>query len=126
MKTPMKWAGLVFGILGGIILLVNLMLFKLGESRLKHIYTIQKETISIPFDEKSLAEGKRIFQYRGCEACHGEQLQGQIYLDNPAIGQVITPMSNPCTLSLVSVNADRKIIGISAVAGSAFNWRQTS
>ena len=91
MKTPMKWAGLVFGILGGIILLVNLMLFKLGESRLKHIYTIQKETISIPFDEKSLAEGKRIFQYRGCEACHGKQLQGQIYLDNPAIGQVITP-----------------------------------
>jgi mono/diheme cytochrome c family protein len=91
MKTPMKWAGLVFGILGGIILLVNLMLFKLGESRLKHIYTIQKETISIPFDEKSLAEGKRIFQYRGCEACHGEQLQGQVYLDNPAIGQVITP-----------------------------------
>lgn len=47
--------------------------------------------IAIPNDAESLNEGKRIFQYRGCEACHGEQLQGLIYLDNPAIGQVITP-----------------------------------
>jgi mono/diheme cytochrome c family protein len=47
--------------------------------------------VQIPNDEESLAEGKRIFQYRGCEACHGEDLQGLVYLDNPAIGQVITP-----------------------------------
>jgi len=48
-------------------------------------------SVSIPIDDASFAEGKRIFQYRGCEACHGEQLQGLVYLDNPAIGQVITP-----------------------------------
>jgi mono/diheme cytochrome c family protein len=38
-----------------------------------------------------LLEGQRIFRYRGCEACHGENLEGLVYLDNPAIGQVITP-----------------------------------
>jgi mono/diheme cytochrome c family protein len=47
--------------------------------------------VAIPTDAESLAEGKRIFQYRGCEACHGEDLQGLVYLDNPAIGQVVTP-----------------------------------
>ena len=36
-------------------------------------------------------EGKRIFQYRGCEACHGEDLEGLVYMDNPALGKVITP-----------------------------------
>ena len=91
MKSTLKKVGIVFGILIGVIILANLALFMLGESRLKHVYTIPKEPITIPKDEESLAEGKRIFQYRGCEACHGEQLQGLVYLDNPAIGQVITP-----------------------------------
>jgi mono/diheme cytochrome c family protein len=72
-------------------MIINAVFFALGESRLNHKYIIPEETVSIPRDDEALAEGKRIFQYRGCEACHGEQLQGLVYLDNPAIGQVITP-----------------------------------
>ena len=70
----------------------SLHFYALGESRLKQqIRPFPKKWFAIPNDEESLAEGKRIFQYRGCEACHGEQLEGLVYLDNPAIGQVITP-----------------------------------
>ena len=87
MKSFLKWAGILIGV----IVLANLVLYILGESRLKRIYAIPEESINLPTDEESLTEGKRIFQYRGCEACHGEQLQGLVYLDNPAIGQVITP-----------------------------------
>ena len=36
----------------------------------------------------AIAHGKRIFQFRGCEACHGEQLEGKVYLEDPALGQV--------------------------------------
>lgn len=91
MKSTLKKIGVVSGILIGVIILANLVLYALGESRLKHGYKTPKESITIPSDEEALVEGKRIFQYRGCEACHGEQLQGLVYLDNPAIGQVITP-----------------------------------
>jgi len=91
MKKILKWAGILLGILIGVTLITNLILYALGESRLKRVYNVPKESITIPIDAKSLTEGKRIFQYRGCEACHGEQLQGLVYLDNPAIGQVITP-----------------------------------
>jgi hypothetical protein len=59
--------------------------------RLNKKYDIQVQMVAIPSDAESLAEGKRIFQYRGCEACHGEDLQGLVYMDNPALGQVITP-----------------------------------
>jgi hypothetical protein len=58
---------------------------------LKRVYTTPEVSLTIPKDAESLEEGKRVFQYRGCEACHGEQLEGLVYLDNPAIGQVITP-----------------------------------
>ena len=91
MKTILKWAGISVGGLVGVLILVGITLYVFGEARLKKAYSLPEESIKIPSDEESLVEGKRIFQYRGCEACHGEQLQGLVYLDNPAIGQVITP-----------------------------------
>jgi len=91
MKSVVKW---IFGILGGILGLVmvsGLVLYSMGQIRLRKIYSVSLQPVEIPTDEESLEEGKRVFQYRGCEACHGEELQGLVYLNNPAIGQVITP-----------------------------------
>ena len=91
MKTAFKWIGIILGIVLGAVTIIALGLYSLGQMRLKKMYDVSKETVFIPTDDESLLEGKRIFQYRGCEACHGEELQGLVYLDNPAIGQVITP-----------------------------------
>lgn len=91
MKKILKWAGVVAGVVVGLVALANLALYALGEARLKRVYTVPDASLTLPGDAESLAEGKRIFQYRGCEACHGEQLEGLVYLDNPAIGLVITP-----------------------------------
>jgi len=91
MKALLKWVAIILGGLLGLVLIISLILYGIGLARLNRIYTITPRMVKIPADEKSLREGKRIFQYRGCEACHGEELQGVIYLKNPAIGQVITP-----------------------------------
>jgi len=91
MKTALKWIGIVVGAVVGLLILNALVLYGLGQMRLNKKYEIPNQTVAIPNDAESLSEGKRIFQYRGCEACHGEQLQGLVYLDNPAMGQVITP-----------------------------------
>jgi mono/diheme cytochrome c family protein len=91
MKSRFKIIGIIAAGIIGILIIINIAFFALGESRLNQKYKVPKETVHIPKEDESLAEGKRIFQYRGCEACHGEQLQGLVYLDNPAIGQVITP-----------------------------------
>jgi mono/diheme cytochrome c family protein len=91
MKQPWKS---ILGILGGIFilaLLAGLALYGLGEYRLGKKYSSAPVLISIPADQPDLLEGQRIFRYRGCEACHGEELQGLVYLANPAVGQVITP-----------------------------------
>lgn len=87
----LKWVGMILGVFFGILLIVPLILYGLGQARLKKVYDVSVRVIPIPDDETSLLEGKRIFQYRGCEACHGEDLGGKVYLDNPALGQVITP-----------------------------------
>jgi mono/diheme cytochrome c family protein len=79
------------GVVFGLLILAMLGLYGMGQMRLNKKYEIPVQMVSIPSDAESLAEGKRIFQYRGCEACHGENLQGLVYMDNPALGQVITP-----------------------------------
>jgi mono/diheme cytochrome c family protein len=91
MKATLKWIGIAVGALASLLFLSTLVLYGMGQMRLNKKYEAPVKMVAIPNDEESLSEGKRIFQYRGCEACHGEQLQGLTYLDNPAIGQVITP-----------------------------------
>lgn len=91
MKDFFKWTGFVFGSILAVTALGVLGLYGIGQIRLNRIYVVPGEILVIPRDEASLLEGKRIFQYRGCEACHGEDLQGLVYMDNPALGQVITP-----------------------------------
>ncbi|GAB4501751.1 MAG: cytochrome c [Anaerolineales bacterium] len=58
-------------------------------ARQTKIYSIPAESVALPADSASLSEGHRIFGYRGCLACHGEHLEGKIYLSNPALGEVI-------------------------------------
>ncbi len=91
MKGFLKSLVIIFGGMAGLVLIIGLVLYSIGQARLNKTYIITPRMIKIPTDEESLREGKRIFQYRGCEACHGEELQGVVYLENPAIGQVITP-----------------------------------
>jgi len=91
MKRLQKWLLIIIGGLLGLVLIISLILYGIGQARLNRTYTITPKMVKIPTDDESLREGKRIFQYRGCEACHGEELQGVVYLENPSIGQVITP-----------------------------------
>lgn len=87
----MKWAGFILSGLIGLALIMILVLYGIGQARLNKTYSISPPMVKLPDSDGNLEEGKRIFQYRGCEACHGEDLQGLVYLDNPAVGQVITP-----------------------------------
>ena len=91
MKATLKWVGIAIGAIFGLLILAVLSLYGMGQMRLNKKYDVHVQMVPIPSDAESLSEGKRIFQYRGCEACHGENLQGLVYMDNPALGQVITP-----------------------------------
>lgn len=91
MKSPLKKLALILGGIAGLACLVVLALYGLGQYRLNRTYHVDPEPIPLLTDLEVLLEGQRVFRYRGCEACHREDLGGLVYLDNPALGQVITP-----------------------------------
>lgn len=107
MKTFLKWAGIVLGALVGIIAIAFVVVYFKSQERLTRIYELPRESVPVPTDPDSLARGQHIFRFRGCEACHSgggsldvdshlnlpsldlPDMEGNIYLDDPAVGRVI-------------------------------------
>ena len=57
--------------------------------RLNRTYRAPAEALSIPTDSASLARGKHLATAIGkCVACHGDDLSGKIFIDDPALGRV--------------------------------------
>jgi mono/diheme cytochrome c family protein len=109
MKKFWKWAGIVFGALAALLVVAFIAIYFKSQARLTHVYNLPAEIVSIPTDPAALERGQHIFRFRGCEACHSgggsldvaeeshltlpsqelPSMEGNIYLDDPAIGKVI-------------------------------------
>ena len=89
MKSFFKWAGIVSGLFLVLIMLAGSGMYLSTQARLEKVYDIPVEPVVIPSDAEAVAEGERIFGYRGCLACHGQDLGGNVYLSDPALGEVI-------------------------------------
>jgi mono/diheme cytochrome c family protein len=114
MKRFLKWAGLGLGVLAGLLFVSLAVIYFKTEERLTRIYTLPEESVVISMDAEFIARGRHIFQFRGCEACHSEgevvdlpeaeqtpnahlnlpsrdvpHMEGNIYLDDPAVGRVV-------------------------------------
>jgi len=67
------------------------VVYAISESRVRHAYALTRETVALPTDSASLAEGKRLAQIRGCTGCHGALAQGDTFLDSWLLARVVSP-----------------------------------
>jgi mono/diheme cytochrome c family protein len=58
-------------------------------ARMNHLYTITPQKISISADSSILALGKHYIETKGCADCHGVDLGGKVFVDDPALGLLI-------------------------------------
>jgi cytochrome c553 len=47
--------------------------------------------ISVPTDESSIVEGRRLAAIHGCIGCHGKQVEGRVLFDEPFVGRLNSP-----------------------------------
>ncbi len=90
MRKFFKWLGIILGSLVGLILLAVLGLYVNTSIRLNKTYSVQPETIAIPSDPASIERGRHVAVIRMCTECHGADLAGRMFLDDPAIGRIAT------------------------------------
>jgi len=53
----------------------------------KKTYEVPKHDITATADEASLTEGRRLLKARACTECHGEDLGGRYFMEEPALGR---------------------------------------
>ncbi|HVI46971.1 MAG TPA: c-type cytochrome [Chitinophaga sp.] len=84
----LKWAAIV--LLG--LLVVLLLAFGICAWRFMHEntkrYSVQVREIPIPADSATIAAGAHLYAIKGCTECHGKDLSGHVFLNDPAIGLV--------------------------------------
>jgi len=61
------------------------------EKRLSKTYEVTIQPRSLQTDSSIVAEGKRLAQTKDCGGCHGADLGGKIWLDNPLLGKIVAP-----------------------------------
>lgn len=84
--------GYVFGGLVVLVAVAAISVYALSERRIGTAYAINPKSIALPTDGAALARGEHVARAIGmCVECHGEQLQGKVVIDNPAMGRVSAP-----------------------------------
>jgi mono/diheme cytochrome c family protein len=88
MRILLKWFIIVLGGLMGVLVLATGVLYMATNARFSREYAIAVEPIDIPTDAESIAYGEHIASIRGCKACHGEDLSGEIEYQDPMVGVI--------------------------------------
>ncbi|MBK7782268.1 MAG: c-type cytochrome [Ardenticatenia bacterium] len=82
-------------ILGGLVVvlaLAVLAIFALSERRLARAYSVPEDDVTIPTDADSVARGAYLATtVSNCRDCHGSDLGGTIFVDDPQLGRIIAP-----------------------------------
>jgi mono/diheme cytochrome c family protein len=93
MKTVLKWIGIVLGALAGLLIIAAIAVYVLSEAKINakyHAPTVNNITAST--DPAVIARGQHIANAISvCVTCHGENMGGNILVDDPALARIVAP-----------------------------------
>lgn len=86
LRKILKWIGGTIGVMLTLILILYFLMRMRVNSKRDRIHNVEVRMIDIPADSATIAYGAHIYAIKGCNDCHGENLAGKGFLDDPAIG----------------------------------------
>jgi mono/diheme cytochrome c family protein len=89
LKKVFKIIGIVLGIVVILALAFYAKVYFSTESRMNKVYSVNPPELVIEADSAMLAEGQRLITTKGCNDCHGTDLGGKVFVDDPALGLLI-------------------------------------
>ena len=91
-RRVLRWVLWTLAGLLGLLVLALVVAFAITEIRVRQTYEVEVAPIPIPTDAVSIEYGRHIATTWGaCTACHGDQLEGQIFIDDAMMGRITTP-----------------------------------
>jgi mono/diheme cytochrome c family protein len=71
------------------------VVYAMTEQRLNHDYVIAPETVALPTRPSDIEKGKHVAIISGCVDCHGPNLSGRVFFENPIVGRFAAPNLTP-------------------------------
>ncbi len=69
-------------------MLAVVAVYAVSSYRFNRTYDVQVEPVEVPTDPDAIAYGEHIANIRGCRACHGKDLSGEIEFEDPLVGVI--------------------------------------
>src|SRR6187551_2353465 len=91
MKKILKVIGIILGVIVVVIAGYYTKAYLSVENRRHTHYKVTPQSLSIKTDSAQLALGGRLVKAKGCTECRGVDLGGKVFIDDPALGHIITP-----------------------------------
>ena len=88
MSKTMKWVAIVAGGIVGLVVIAIGSVYVISASRLSRTFDIAPESVEVPEDSASIANGDRLATMFGCRECHGSDLGGEMLIDAAAFARV--------------------------------------
>src|SRR6187551_4002303 len=89
MKKILKVIGIILGVIVVVIAGYYTKAYLSVENRRHTHYKVTPQSLSIKTDSAQLALGGRLVKAKGCTECHGVDLGGKVFIDDPALGHII-------------------------------------
>ncbi|RDC64840.1 cytochrome c [Adhaeribacter pallidiroseus] len=88
-KKVLKWLGISIGSFVLLLLVAYAFIYFKTESRINKRYTVAVQKIAVTQDSAALVQGAHLVQIKGCRDCHGADLGGKVFLDDPQLGRIV-------------------------------------
>jgi mono/diheme cytochrome c family protein len=90
-KKILKITGIVIGVIVVFVAGFVLKAYVSVGNRMDKSYSVVPQAIDLKTDSATLAYGARLADVKGCTECHGADLGGKIFIDDPALAHLIAP-----------------------------------
>lgn len=109
MKTVLKWAGYgLAGVVGACALAVG-GAFAVSEAMIRWPVEKPRSTLVASVDPGAVERGRRVAKLNGCHDCHGANLEGKLFHDDPKILRAWGPNLSRLTAGHSDADFDRAI-----------------
>lgn len=89
LKKILKISGIIVGVIILLIAGFYLKVYIGTESRMNTLYSVDPKPLVLSNDSATLVYGQRLITTKGCNDCHGEDLGGKVFVDDPALGFIV-------------------------------------
>ncbi len=91
LKRSLKWLGLVAAGLVVVIVVAIAAVYLISNRHFARHFDVQVQAVPVPAGAAAIAEGQRLYTSRSCPDCHGPDLAGKAFVDDPLAGHFAGP-----------------------------------